>query len=50
MTWKYQMKIIVLESVWSMGDGFRSGDHVSRHHPDPMRRQTNELTVEHPAD
>ena len=25
-------------------DDFQSGDHVSRHHPDPMRRQTNELT------
>ena len=24
----------------SLRDGFQGGDHVSRHHPDPMRRQT----------
>ena len=25
----------------------QSGDHVSRHHPDPIRAQTNELTDDH---
>ena len=24
----------------SLRDGFQVGDHASRHHPDPMRRQT----------
>ena len=24
----------------SLRDGFQGGDHASRHHPDPMRRQT----------
>ena len=31
----------------SLRDDFQSGDHVSRHHPDPMRGQTNELTDDH---
>ena len=31
----------------SLRDDFQSGDHVSRHHPDPMRGQTNELTGDH---
>ena len=26
---------------------FLSGNHVSRHHPDPMRGQTNEFTDDH---
>ena len=28
----------------SLRDDFQHGDHVSRHHLDPMREQTNELT------
>ena len=31
----------------SLRDDFQSGDHVSRHHPDLMRGQTNELTDDH---
>ena len=31
----------------NMVNDFQSGDHVSRHHPDPMRGQTNELTDDH---
>ena len=31
----------------SLRDDFQSGDHVSRHHPDPTRGQTNELTGDH---
>ena len=31
----------------SLRDDFQSGDHVSRHHPDPMRGQTNKLTCDH---
>ena len=31
----------------SLRDDFQRGDHVSRHHPDPMRGQTNELTDDH---
>ena len=31
----------------SLRDDFQSGDHVSTHHPDPMRGQTNELTGDH---
>ena len=31
----------------SLRDDFQSGDHVSRHHPDPMRGQTSELTDDH---
>ena len=34
----------------SLRDDFQSGDHVSRHHPDPMRGQTNELTGDHYQD
>ena len=28
----------------SFRDDFQNGDHVSRHHPDLIRRQTNEFT------
>ena len=31
----------------SLRDDFQSGDHVSRHHPDPTRGKTNELTGDH---
>ena len=31
----------------SFRDDFQRGDHVSRHHPDPMRGQTNELSDDH---
>ena len=31
----------------SLRNNFQSGDHVSRHHPHPMSRQTNELTDYH---
>ena len=31
----------------SLRDDFQSGDHVSRHHPDPMRGQNNKLTGDH---
>ena len=31
----------------SLRNNFQSGDHVSRHHPHPMSRQTNELTDDH---
>ena len=31
----------------SLRDDFQRGDHVSRHHPDPKRGQTNELTGDH---
>ena len=31
----------------SQRDDFQSRDHVSRHHPDLMRRKTNKFTVEH---
>ena len=31
----------------SLRDDFQHGDHVSRHHPDPMGGQTNELTDDH---
>ena len=34
----------------SLRDDFQSRDHVSRHHPDPMRGQTNELTGDHYQD
>ena len=31
----------------SLKDDFQSRDHVCRHHPDPMRGQTNKLTDDH---
>ena len=31
----------------SLRDDFQHGDHVSRHHPDPVGGQTNELTDDH---
>ena len=31
----------------NLRDDFQSGDHVSRHHSDPMTGQANELTNEH---
>ena len=31
----------------SLRDDFQSGDHIRRHHPDPMRGQKNELTGDH---
>ena len=31
----------------SLRDDFQSGDHVGRHHPEPVRGQTNELPDDH---
>ena len=45
-TWKYQTMIINMVNL-SLRDDFQSGDGVSRHHPDPMRVQTNELIDDH---